>query len=106
MILPISLIAAYLLGLGTFWLLDGWFRWTNDMYGDDGALFILGWPISMWWVILRGLRERVEIARRNHDVALAERKKIRIAAEKELQEQMKTLEEELEVEKPRKRARR
>lgn len=95
-ITAVELGVVYFVGLGVFWLCDGWFRWTKEMYGDDKLFFLAGWPISMCWSVLKGLRKKIEAARNRHDTVQAERKRVRVAAEKELQEQIQTLEEELE----------
>lgn len=97
--IPLGLIGTYFIGLLCFWLADGWFKFTADLsYGDDRAFFIGFWPVTMWVVIFKSLRQKVEEARETHDKRVAERVRVRVAAEKELANTMRTLEEELEVE--------
>lgn len=96
------LLAIYLIGYIIFNAADGWFGWTDDMYNDDKTIFVFSWPISMWWAIAKAIRDRVEEAKETHDQKKVELAKIRIQAEKELADTMRSLEEEIEEETPKK----
>ena len=110
MILALSILAAYIIGTVAFYAADGWFKFTIHMYGDDAFAFILGWPLTLWYILAIGLRVKVEEARDNYDKKAAETLRIRVQAEKELAATMRSLEQELDEEeefqpKKRKRAR-